>query len=86
MTAAFPTGNIVEACKIKWVVDRLDSQAFASLSKTIAKGQNARQGFILFINSLIHSFIHYARILICGSGALQQTFYGSPRACPVYAL
>ena len=47
MTCAYQTGNIVEACKIKWVVDRLESNAFAALSATIEKGEYVRQASIL---------------------------------------
>ena len=48
MTAAYQTGNIVEACKIKWVVDRLEAKAFAFISATVGKGEFVRQASILY--------------------------------------
>ena len=47
MTCAYQTGNIVEACQIKWVVDRLESKAFAALSATVGKDEFVRQGSTL---------------------------------------
>ena len=52
MTAAYSSGNIVEACKVKWVVDRLDSKAFESLSATVEKHKVIRQGSVLTLSKL----------------------------------
>ena len=42
---------------------------------------DVKQGPLLLIHSFIHSFI--TRIPTRRSCALQQTFYGSPQACPL---
>lgn len=34
MVGAFPAGNIMEACKVKWIADRLDFKTFPFLANS----------------------------------------------------
>lgn len=45
MGGAFPAGNIMEACRVKWIVDRLDFKAHPFLSDIGVRPEGFRQGF-----------------------------------------
>ena len=58
---AFPAGNIMEACKAKWMVDRLDFKAFPFLANCGATCEGFRQGSKpqgLSMLSQISMFLH----------------------------
>ena len=46
MGGAFPAGNIMEACKVKWIVDRLDLKALPFLANCGVRPNGFRQGSV----------------------------------------